>query len=434
MGTSDGWRLEPGGQVRGTLALPGDKSISHRAFLIAALAEGTSRLEGVLDSEDCRATTHALAQMGVDIREVSPGNWVVEGRGPDGLTAPEAPLDLGNSGTAMRLLCGLLAARSFPATLIGDASLSQRPMERVAVPLREMGARIETDAGHPPIRIDGASLQGITYGTPVASAQVKSALLLAGLQAQGRTCLTEAVPSRDHTERMLPLFGADCEVDGTQICIEGGQALHGAEITIPRDLSAAAFFIVGALIAPGSELKLPGIGVNPRRDGILQILGKMGADLTLDAADSVGREPVADLTVRSSSLTGIDIGPDLVANAIDEFPVLCVAAACAEGVTTLSGVSELRIKESDRVAAMAEGLKTLGVPMEIDDDAVRITGSPLGGGTIQSHQDHRIAMAFAIAALAASEPVAVEGAQWAATSFPEFPGLARQAGIRLHDA
>ena len=434
MDTSDGWRLEPGGQVRGTLALPGDKSISHRAFLIAALAEGTSRLEGVLDSEDCRATAHALAQMGVDIREVSPGSWVVEGRGPDGLTAPEAPLDLGNSGTAMRLLCGLLAARPFPATLIGDASLSQRPMERVAVPLREMGARIETDSGHPPIRIDGTSLQGITHGTPVASAQVKSALLLAGLQAQGRTCLTEAVPSRDHTERMLPLFGADCEVNGTQICVEGGQALHGAKITVPRDLSAAAFFIVGALIAPGSELKLPGIGVNPRRDGILQILEKMGADLTLDAADSVGREPVADLTVRSSSLTGADIGPDLVANAIDEFPVLCVAAACAEGVTTLSGVSELRIKESDRIAAMAEGLKTLGVPMEIDDDTVRITGGPLGGGTIQSHQDHRIAMAFAIAAVAASEPVTVEGAQWAATSFPEFPGLARQAGIRLHDA
>jgi len=434
MDTSDGWRLEPGGQVRGTLALPGDKSISHRAFLIAALAEGTSRLEGVLDSEDCRATARALTQMGVNIQEVSPGSWVVEGCGPDGLTAPEAPLDLGNSGTAMRLLCGLLAARPFPATLIGDASLSQRPMERVAVPLREMGARIETDSGHPPIRIDGASLQGITYGTPVASAQVKSALLLAGLQAQGRTCLTEAVPSRDHTEHMLPLFGADCEVDGMQICIEGGQALHGTEITVPRDLSAAAFFIVGALIAPGSELKLPGIGVNPRRDGILQILGKMGADLTLDTADSVGREPVGDLTVRSSSLTGIDIGPDLVANAIDEFPVLCVAAACAEGVTTLSGVGELRIKESDRVATMAEGLKTLGVLMEIDDDVVRITGGSLGGGTIQSHQDHRIAMAFAIAALAASEPVTVEGAQWAATSFPEFPGLARQAGIRLHDA
>lgn len=434
MDTSDGWRLEPGGQVRGTLALPGDKSISHRAFLIAALAEGTSRLEGVLDSEDCRATAHALAQMGVDIREVSPGSWVVEGHGPDGLTAPEAPLDLGNSGTAMRLLCGLLAARPFPATLIGDASLSQRPMERVAVPLREMGARIETDSGHPPVRIDGTALQGITYGTPVASAQVKSALLLAGLQARGRTCLTEAVPSRDHTERMLPLFGGNCEVDGAQICVGGGQALHGAEITVPRDLSAAAFFIVGALIAPGSELKLPGVGVNPRRDGILQILGKMGADLTLDAADPVGREPVADLTVRSSSLTGIDIGPDLVANAIDEFPVLCVAAACAEGVTTLSGVGELRIKESDRVAAMSEGLETLGVPMEIDGDAVRIAGGPLGGGTIRSHRDHRIAMAFAIAALAASEPVAVEGAQWAATSFPEFPGLARQAGMRLHDA
>lgn len=434
METSDGWRLEPGGQVCGTLALPGDKSISHRAFLIAALAEGTSWLEGVLDSEDCRATAHALVQMGVDIREVSPGNWVVEGRGPAGLTAPKTPLDLGNSGTAMRLVCGLLAARPFPATLIGDASLSQRPMERVAIPLREMGARIETDSGHPPIRIDGSSLQGITYGTPVTSAQVKSAILLAGIQAHGRTCLTEAVPARDHTERMLPLFGADCEVDGTQICVEGGQALHGARVAIPRDLSAAAFFIVGALITPGSELKLPGIGVNPRRAGILQILKEMGADLTLDAADSVGREPIANLTVRSSMLRGIDIEPDLIANAIDEFPVLCVAAACAEGVTTLSGVSELRLKESDRVAAMAEGLEILGVPMEIGDDTVQITGGPLGGGTIQSHQDHRIAMAFAIAALAASEPVTIEGTQWVATSFPEFSGLARQSGMCLHDA
>ncbi len=434
MGTSDGWRLEPGGPLRGTLALPGDKSISHRALLIAALAEGTSRLDGVLDSEDCRATAGALARMGVDLREVSPGSWVVEGRGPDGLRAPDRPLDLGNSGTAMRLLCGVLAARPFPAELVGDASLSQRPMERVAVPLRDMGARIETESGHPPIRIGGTPLRGITHRTPVASAQVKSALLLAGLQARGRTCLTEAVPSRDHTERMLPLFGADCAVDGAHICIEGGQALHGATVPVPRDLSAAAFFIVGALIAPGSELELPGVGVNPRRDGLLQILREMGADLTLEAAGSVGREPVAKLTVRSSPLTGIDVAPEQVANAIDEFPVLCVAAACAQGVTTLSGIGELRVKESDRVAAMAEGLETLGVPVEVGEDSVRITGRPLGGGTVRSHRDHRIAMAFAIAALAAAEPVVVEGAQWAATSFPEFPDLARQAGMRLHDA
>lgn len=434
MSMSDGWRLEPGGQVCGTLTLPGDKSISHRAFLIAALAEGTSHLNGVLDSEDCRATARVLAQMGVGIRETSPGNWTVEGRGPYALQAPEAPLDLGNSGTAMRLLCGLLAARPFPATLIGDASLSQRPMERVAVPLREMGARIETDSGRPPIRIDGGSLQGITHDDPVASAQVKSALLLAGLQAQGRTCLTESVPSRDHTERMLPLFGADCDVDGARICIEGGQALHGADVAIPCDLSAAAFFIVGALIAPDCELKLPGIGINPRRDGILQVLRQMGAELDTDAVDPVGREPVADITVCSSTLTGIDVGPDLVANAIDEFPVLCIAAACAQGTTTLAGVGELRIKESDRVAAMVEGLGALDVPVEIDGDSVRITGQPLRGGTIQSHQDHRIAMAFAVASLAASEPIVIEGAQWVATSFPGFADLARQAGMRLHDA
>ena len=434
MSTSDGWRLEPGGQVCGTLTLPGDKSISHRAFLIAALAEGASRLSGVLDSEDCRATARALAQMGVGIREDSPGNWTVEGRGPDGLQAPEAPLDLGNSGTAMRLLCGLLAARPFPTTLVGDASLSQRPMERVAAPLREMGARIETDSGRPPVRIDGGSMRGITHGDPVASAQVKSALLLAGLQAEGRTCLTEAVPSRDHTERMLPLVGADCEVDGKRICIEGGQALHGADVAIPRDLSAAAFFIVGALIAPDCELKLPGVGINPRRDGVLQILRKMGAELDIDAVDPTGREPLADITVRSSELAGIDIGPELVANAIDEFPVLCIAAACARGDTTLAGVGELRIKESDRVAAMAEGLGALGVPVEAGGDSVRITGHPLGGGTIRSHRDHRIAMAFAIASLAASEPIFVEGARWAATSFPGFAELARQAGMRLHDA
>lgn len=434
MSMSDGWRLEPGGRVRASLALPGDKSISHRAFLLAALAEGTSRLDGVLDSEDCRATAQALMRMGVDIRKTGAGSWAVEGRGPEGLQAPEAPLDLGNSGTSMRLLCGLLAGRPFSSTLTGDASLSQRPMERVAGPLREMGARIETDSGRAPVRVDGGPLRGITLDTPVASAQVKSALLLAGLQAQGRTCLKETAPLRDHTERMLPLFGAPCEVDGLSICVEGGQTLHGTDLAVPRDLSAAAFFMVGALIAPDSELRLPGVGVNPRRSGILRILGRMGANLSLHAAEPLGREPVADITVRSSTLTGIDVGPELVASAIDEFPVLCIAAACAQGATTLSGIGELRIKESDRVAAMAEGLATLGVPMEVGDDAVRITGRPMGGGTVRSHRDHRIAMAFAVASLAASEPIAVEGARWAATSFPGFAGLAREAGMRLNDA
>ena len=431
---NDRWRLEPGGQVRATLTLPGDKSVSHRAFLLASLARGTSRLSGVLDSEDCKATAHALAQLGIDLRETSPGDWIVEGRGPDGLQASDTPLDLGNSGTSMRLLCGLLAACPFPTTLTGDASLSQRPMERVASPLREMGAHIETDSGHAPIQIAGGPLRGMTYGTPVASAQVKSALLLAGIQAQGRTCLTEAVPSRDHTERMLPLFGAACEVDGTRICVEGGQTLHGTDITIPRDLSAAAFFIVGALIAPNSELTLPGVGINPRRDGVLRALKQMGADLDINTTDAMRQEPIADVTARSSALTGIDIGPDLVANAIDEFPVLCIAAACAEGTTSITGIGELRIKESDRIAAMAEGLGTLGVPVEVGDDSIRITGRPMRGGTVQSYRDHRIAMAFAIASLAASESITIDGAQWVATSFPGFSGLARQAGMRLQDA
>ena len=431
---SDCWRGEPGGRVNGTLALPGDKSISHRAFLIAALAHGTSRLNGVLDSGDCRATARALIRMGVDMRETTLGSWIIEGRGPEGLQAPGQPLHLGNSGTSLRLLCGLLAARPFRATLTGDASLSRRPMDRVAVPLRAMGAVIETEEGHAPVRVGGGILQGTDHEDPVASAQVKSALLLAGLQAQGRTCLTEAVPSRDHTERMLPLFGAACEVDGARICVEGGQALHGADVTIPRDLSAAAFFIVGALIAPDSEVVLPGIGLNPRRDGVLRVLEQMGAELRLDAAPAVGREPVADITVHSSTLVGTDIGPGLVACAIDEFPVLCIAAACAQGTTTMTGLGELRVKESDRVAAMREGLNALGVPTEVGEDSIRITGRPIKGGTVRSHRDHRVAMAFAIASLAAAEPVIVEDAQWVATSFPDFPDLARRAGMRLSDA
>ncbi len=414
--------------------MPGDKSISHRALLISALAKGESRLRGALDSEDCQATARALAQLGVDLHQTSPGNWTVQGQGAEGVKPPKGPLDLGNSGTSMRLLCGLLAARPFSSTLTGDASLSRRPMERVAAPLRKMGARVQTDHGRPPVRIDGGPLRGVTLETPVASAQVKSALLLAGLQAQGSTCLTEATPSRDHTERMLPLFGVDCEVDGARVRVQGGQAPRGADIVIPRDLSAAAFFLVGALIAPGRELRLRGVGVNPRRDGVLRVLERMGAALRLSPRDSVGREPVADIHARGGALAGIDVGPELIANAIDEFPILCVAAACARGTTTFTGIGELRVKESDRVAAMAEGLATLGATVETGEDFVRISGGALSGGAVQSHRDHRVAMAFAIASLAASGPVRVRDAQWVATSFPGFPDLARQAGMRLRDA
>ena len=430
----DRWRLEPSGTLHGTLILPGDKSISHRALLLAALSDGTSQLTGVLDSEDCRATAKALHQLGVPLEESGPGKWTVGGHGPDGLRASEYPLNLGNSGTSMRLLCGLLAGLPFSSTLVGDTSLSMRPMRRVAEPLRAMGAHIETEDGHAPVRIDGQALQGITHETPVASAQVKSALLLAGLQAKGRTCLTEAVLSRDHTERMLPAFGVDCIVDGPTIRIEGGQSLQATKIQVPRDLSAAAFFIVGALTAKDSELTLPGVGINPRRDGILRILKQMGADIDIKEIPPLGQEPLADLTVRASQLHGIDIEPVLLANAIDEFPVLCIAAACARGTTTMTGISELRVKESDRVAAMADGLSTLGVSMKINGDSLTITGQPLQGGTVQSQKDHRIAMAFAIAALAAQGPIVIEGAQWVATSFPDFADLARQAGMNLQDA
>ncbi len=428
---SECWQLEPGGCLHGELVLPGDKSISHRALILAAIAEGDSELHGVLDSEDCRATASALGQLGVTLRETAPGIWHIQGRGFSGLKASEKALDLGNSGTAMRLLCGLLAAHPHPSTLVGDASLTQRPMERVAVPLRAMGARIETTDGHAPVHIEGQPLVGIHHTQPIASAQVKSALLLAGLNAQGTTCLTEALLSRDHTERMLPAFGGHCEVDGAQICIAGAQVLQGAKLVIPRDLSAAAFFVVGALIASDSEIQLPSVGLNPRRDGVLRILEQMGADITQTPCPSLGQEPVGDLTVRSSRLSGIEVDPELAANAIDEFPVLCIAAACAEGVTTFTEIEELRIKESDRIAAMETGLQALGVPVETGPDWMRITGRPLQGGTVHSCGDHRIAMAFAIAALAAQTPVRIEDTQWVATSFPHFSALADQAGLRL---
>ena len=429
------WRLEPGGRLRGTLDLPGDKSISHRALLLAALADGDSRLVGVQDSEDCRATARAIAQLGVPVAEPEPGVWTIRGRGPDALREPDGPLDLGNSGTAMRLLCGLLAARPFRTTLLGDASLSQRPMERVAQPLRAMGAALETTSGHAPVQVGGQALRGTAHAEPIASAQVKSALLLAGLQAPGRTCLTEAEPSRNHTELMLPAFGGACAVDGARVCIDGPQVLRGSrELAIPRDLSAAAFFVVGALIAPDSELALPRVGLNPRRDGVLRILQQMGGDVAWAPHAAAGGEPLGDIAVRSSELHGIDVDPALASNAIDEFPILCIAAACARGTTVMTGLGELRVKESDRIAAMAEGLAALGVPVETGPDWMRISGHPLGGGRVHSHGDHRIAMAFAIAALAAQAPITIADAQWAATSFPDFARLAAQAGLRLADA
>ena len=420
--------------MHGSLELPGDKSISHRALMLAAIAHGPSTLHGALDSEDCRATAMALRRLGVEMAQPKIGEWQIEGRGFEGLHEPDGPLDLGNSGTSMRLFCGLLAGRDFSTTLIGDASLSNRPMERVAAPLRAMGAHIDTDDGHAPLQIHAnATLQGITHCEPVASAQVKSAILLAGLQANGSSSLVETAPSRDHTERMLPAFGAHCAVDGNTICIDGGQSLHGANVAIPRDLSAAAFFIVAACITPDADLHLPGVGLNPRRDGVLRILRAMGANIEIIPDDMDAPELRGKIRARHSALTGVTVDPALVPNAIDEFPILCIAAACAKGVTEFHGIGELRLKESDRITAMEEGLRTLGIAVKTGADFMHITGGRLRGGTVQSHQDHRIAMAFAIASLAAEETIQIDGAHWVATSFPNFANLARNAGLLLRD-
>ena len=431
---SRAWRIGPGAPLHGRLELPGDKSISHRALLMAALAEGPSRLYGVQNSEDCRRTAAALSQLGVALSEPEPNTWHLAGTGGQSWTAPKIALNLGNSGTAMRLLCGVLSGRAFACELIGDTSLSARPMNRVVDPLRRMGAVIRTEDGHAPICIEASNpLHGHEFRAPIKSAQVKSALILAGLHARGQTVLHEALFSRDHTERMLPAFGASVERRELRLCVEGGQRLQGAELTIPRDLSSAAFFIVAGSLVSDSELHLPGVGVNPTRDAVLRILTRMGADIEVIEQAALGEEPVADLVVRAKPLQGVVVDTETMANAIDEFPILCVAAACAEGTTTFIGLAELRLKESDRVSAMAEGLGRLGVPVTVQSDAMTITGREIRGGEVDSAGDHRIAMAFAVAGLVAKQPVTVTGAQWAATSFPDFAGLARSVGMELVD-
>lgn len=427
------YRVAPGGRLLGRLRVPGDKSISHRALMLGAVAEGETRVEGFLEGEDTLATLAALRAMGVRIERHGTGGLVIQGVGLQGLRAPGRPLDLGNSGTSMRLLAGLLAGQGFEVELTGDASLSRRPMGRVTEPLARMGARVTASGdGRPPLRIaPAAELRGIDYLLPVASAQVKSCLLLAGLNASGRTCVTEPGASRDHTERMLESFGYPVIRDGLRVCVAGGGRLQGTQIQIPGDLSSAAFFLVGAAIAPGSDLLIEGVGVNPSRAGILDILWRMGADLELLNRRQLGAEPVADLRVRHRPLHGIRIPEDLVPLAIDEFPALFIAAACAEGETVLTGAGELRVKESDRVQVMADGLQTLGIHARPAADGMTIRGGPLGGGRILSHGDHRVAMAFAMAALRASAPVWIEDCANVATSFPGFADTARSAGLAL---
>ena len=424
---------QPGGSVNGRIRVPGDKSISHRSIMLGSLADGVTEVQGFLEGEDALATIQAFRDMGVVIEGPHKGRVTVHGVGLHGLKAPAGPLYMGNSGTSMRLLSGLLAAQPFDTTLTGDPSLSKRPMNRVAKPLRAMGAVIETGPeGRPPLTIRGGQkLTGMHYEMPMASAQVKSCLLLAGLYAAGETAVTEPAPTRDHTERMLRGFGYPVEVDGATAKVESGHKLTATQIEVPADISSAAFFLVAASIAEGAELVLEHVGINPTRTGVIDILRLMGGDITLENQREVGGEPVADLRVRSAKLKGIDIPEDLVPLAIDEFPVLFIAAACAEGRTVLRGAEELRVKESDRIQVMADGLQALGVKAEPTPDGIVIHGGPIGGGEVWAHGDHRIAMSFSVASLRATAPIRIHDCANVATSFPNFLALAEQVGIRV---
>ncbi len=426
------YRAAPVTRVSGSLSVPGDKSISHRALLLGALAEGETRIAGFLESGDCHATLAALRALGVPIEQPEATAVVVTGVGMHGLHASSAPLDMGNSGTAMRLFMGLLCGQDFSSRLIGDASLTRRPMERVAAPLRLMGARIDTQGGRPPVVLHGhARLEAIDYTLPMASAQVKSAILLAALQARGRTRVTEPAATRDHTERMLAAFGARVSRSGATVELTGGQALRGASIEVPGDFSSAAFFIVAGCLGAGEGLTVRRVGINPTRTGLLAMLRLMGAQLSVRPLPDAGREPLADIQVRASPLQGATIPPELVPLAIDELPILFIAAACARGETVVTGAAELRVKESDRLAVMAEGLAALGISCQLLADGIRIQGGRLGGGRVDSHGDHRIAMAFAIASLRASGPIQIDDVANVGTSFPGFPDAARHVGLSL---
>jgi len=434
------YQVASGGALKGRLRVAGDKSISHRSVMLGSLADGVTHVTGLLEGEDVLCTLAAFRAMGVMAKGPEQGRLSIQGVGLHGLRPPAQPLDMGNSGTAMRLMAGILAGQAFDSVLIGDESLSKRPMKRVSEPLGQMGARIDTnEGGRPPLRIHGKQkLRGIDYKMPVASAQVKSSLLLAGLYAEGETVVTEPAPTRDHTERMLRGFGYDVRVEGACVRVRGGGKLTACDIDVPADISSATFFLVGAAISEGSELLLEHVGINPTRIGVINILKLMGADLAIENAREVGGEPVADLRVRSAALHGIEVPPELVPLAIDEFPALFVAAACARGRTLVTGAEELRVKESDRIAVMADGLSGLGIAAQPTPDGMIIEGrgvdAPVfAGGRIESHGDHRIAMAFTIAALRASAPILVRDTPNVATSFPGFPALARGAGIGIEE-
>jgi len=434
MSNAQHWIARKGRPLQGSLVIPGDKSVSHRAVMFAALADGTSTIDGFLEGEDTRATARIFSQMGARMETPSPSRRVVHGVGIDGLQAPDGQLDCGNAGTGMRLIAGVLAGQAFDSVLVGDESLSRRPMRRVTGPLAQMGARIDTqDDGTPPLHVHGGQpLKGIDFASPVASAQVKSAVLLAGLYAEGETSVVEPHPTRDYTERMLAAFGVEITYSPGKARLRGGQRLRATDIAVPADFSSAAFFLVAASVIPGSTLTLRQVGLNPRRTGLLAALRLMGADIREENHAEQGGEAVADLVVRHAPLHGAEIPEALVPDMIDEFPALFVAAAAAEGQTVVTGAAELRVKESDRLAAMATGLRTLGVQVDETEDGATIHGGAvLGSGTIESHGDHRIAMAFAIAGQLTDGEVRINDVANVATSFPGFDSLAGGAGFGL---
>lgn len=423
-----------GGSLKGELRVPGDKSISHRSIMFGSLAEGISTVTGFLQGEDSLNTLRAFRAMGVEIEGPDDnGKVVIHGVGLNGLKQPEKEIDLGNSGTSMRLMAGLLSGQAFDLVLTGDRSLSKRPMKRVTDPLALMGAKVDTEeGGKPPLKIKGGQpLKGIDYDLPMASAQVKSCMLLAGMYAEGKTCVTEPAPTRDHTERMLNAFGYPVTTTGSTMCIEGGGKLTACDIDVPADISSAAFFMVGASIAEGSDITLQHVGINPTRTGVIDILKLLGANIELLNERVVGGEPVADIRIQSAPLKGTQIPEELVPLAIDEFPVIFVAAACAEGQTVVTGAEELRVKESDRIQVMADGLQALGVDAQPTDDGMVINGGTIHGGKVHSRDDHRIAMAFTMAALRADGPVHIEDCENVNTSFPNFVGIANNVGIDI---
>ena len=415
-----------------TVTVPGDKSVSHRALMLASIADGRSDIVGFLAGEDCLATLAALRAMGVSIEHNAPTGMSVEGVGLHGLQTPQGPLDLGNSGTAMRLMSGLLSGQRFSSVLTGDESLSTRPMQRVITPLSQMGARIDSRDGKPPLTLQGKfPLTAIDYEMPVASAQVKSAVLLAGLYADGETIVSEPAVSRDHTERMLVSMGISVTKTGNRTTVIGGKSLKSCHIQVPGDLSSAAFVILAALIADKADVLIRNVGVNPTRTGVIDILQAMGGDISFENPELLGQEPVADIRVRSSKLHGGPVDPALVSLAIDEFPVLFVAAAVARGKTVFTGIRELRVKESDRIATMAAGLRTLGINVDESEDGAVVHGGRLGGGTVESHGDHRVAMSLAIAGTAATEPVTVRDVAAVDTSFPGFSDCMVSLGLNI---